>query len=154
MDIFFKINKGFSKLLLENIIDTVMEKVVVFLWSCLPCPVESCRFGDFSQIYDKYLPELKHCLLTSNNKHTDVDKMKFSLVYWSYNDDRKGCWRATKRVMKLGMATHFSRIQQLDEFSSLQRNIFHSSVIIKLIYIMWINYRFHGNIILRRKLKF
>ena len=27
----------------------------------LPCPIESCRFGGFSQIYDKYLPKLKYC---------------------------------------------------------------------------------------------
>ena len=76
----------------------------------LPCPVESCRFGGFSKIYDKYLPELKHCLLTSNNKHTAVNKMKFSWIDWSYNVDRKKCWRATKRVIKLSMATHFARM--------------------------------------------
>ena len=63
-----------------------------------------------------------YCLLTSNNKHTTVDEMKFSWVDWSYNVDRKECWKATKRVMNLSMATHFARMQQLDEFSSLQRN--------------------------------
>ena len=25
----------------------------------LPCPVPSCRFGEFSKMYDNYLPELK-----------------------------------------------------------------------------------------------
>ena len=39
----------------------------------LPCPVPSCRFGGFSKIYDNYVPELKQCLLTNNNKHDAVN---------------------------------------------------------------------------------
>ena len=77
----------------------------------LPCPVESCRFDGFSKIYDKYIPELKHCLVISNNKHSAINKMKFGWVDRLYNADRKECWRATKRVIKLNMATHFARMQ-------------------------------------------
>ena len=60
----------------------------------LPCPVPSCIFGGFSQIYDKYLPELKHCLLTSNNKYDAVDEINFSWIDWAYNVIRNECWRA------------------------------------------------------------
>ena len=88
----------------------------------LPCPAPSCRFGGFSKIYDNYLPELKQILLTSNNKHDAVDKINFSWIDWSYNVNRNDCWRASKRVLKLSIATHFARMQQLDEFPSLQRN--------------------------------
>ena len=105
------INKGFSKTPFGNKFGYGHGKIGSLFFVSLPCPVESCRFGGFSQIYDKYLLELKHCLLTSNNKHTVVDKMTFSLVDWSYNVDRKEFWRATKRVMKLSMATHFARMQ-------------------------------------------
>ena len=65
---------------------------------------------------------MKHCLLTSNNKHDVVDKTNFIWIEWVYNVNRNDCWRASKRVMKLIMATHFARIQQIDEFPSLQRN--------------------------------
>ena len=65
---------------------------------------------------------MKHYLLTSNNKHNAVDEINFSCVDWAYNVNRNACWRAPKRVMKLSMATHFARMQQIDEFSSLQRN--------------------------------
>ena len=88
----------------------------------LPCPVPSCRFGGFSKIYDNYVPELKQCLLTNNNKHDAVNMINFNWIDWSYNVNRNDCWRASKRVMKLCMATHFARMQQLDEFPSLQRN--------------------------------
>ena len=88
----------------------------------LPCPVPSCRFGGFSKIYDKYVPELKHCLLTNNNKHAAVPMMEFKWIDWSYNVNRNDCWRASKRIMKKCMATHFARMQQLDKFPSLQRN--------------------------------
>ena len=88
----------------------------------LPCPVPSCRFGGFSKIYDSYVPELKQCLLTNNNKHDAVNMMNFSWIDWSYNVNRNDCWRASKRVMKKCMATHFARMQQLDEFPNLQRN--------------------------------
>ena len=65
---------------------------------------------------------MKHCLLISNNKADAVDMMNFSWIDWSYNVNRNDCWRASKRVMKLSMATHFARMQQIDEFPSLQRN--------------------------------
>ena len=111
------INKGFSKTPFGKQFGYGHGKSGSIFYVSLPFPVESCRFGGFSQIYDKYLPELKNCLLTSNNKqHTAGDKMKFSWVDWSYNVDRKEYWRATKRVMKLSMATLFARMQQLDDF--------------------------------------
>ena len=48
--------------------------------------------------------------------------MKFSWVDWSYNVDRKECWRATQTNSKLSMVNHFTRMQQVDEYSSHQRN--------------------------------
>ena len=65
---------------------------------------------------------MKHCLLTSNNKHDAIDEMNFSWVDWAYNVNMNECWRASKSVMKLSMNTHFARMQQIDEFPSLQRN--------------------------------
>ena len=38
----------------------------------LPCPIPSCRFGGFSNIFDGYSEDLKYCLLTNKNKHTAV----------------------------------------------------------------------------------
>ena len=48
--------------------------------------------------------------------------MNISWVDQAYNVNRNECWRASKIVMKLCMDTHFARIQQIDEFPSLQRN--------------------------------
>ena len=73
-------NKGFSKTPFGKYFRSGHGQSGSTFNVALPCPVESCRFGEFSQIYDKYLPELKHCLLTSNNKHDDVDEMKCSWV--------------------------------------------------------------------------
>ena len=61
-------------------------------------------------------------MLTNNNKQDAVDNINFKWIDWSYNVNRNDCWRASKRVMKLCMVTHFARMQQLDEFLSLQRN--------------------------------
>ena len=72
------INKGFSKNPFGKHYGYGHEKSSSIFDVSLPCSVESCRFSGVSKIYDKYLPELKHCLLTSNNKYTAVDKMKFS----------------------------------------------------------------------------
>ena len=116
------INKGFSKTPFEKKLGYGHGQSGSIFIVSLPCPVKSCRFGGFSQTYDKYLPELKHCLLTSNNKHDDADEMKFSWVDWSYNVNRNACWRATKRVMKLSMATYSARMKHIDEFPSLQKN--------------------------------
>ena len=65
---------------------------------------------------------MKQCLLTSKSKHDAVDKINFSWIDRSYNVNRNDCWRSSKIVMKLSMATHFARMQQLDKFPSLQRN--------------------------------
>ena len=72
------INKRFSKTPFEKKIGYDYGQSGSISNVSLPCPFESCRFGGFSQIYDKYLPELKYCLLTSNNKHTAIDEMEFS----------------------------------------------------------------------------
>ena len=58
---------------------------------------------------------------TETSPHKYI-KINFIWIDWSYNVNRNDCWRAPKRVMKLSMATHFARMQQLDEFPSLQRN--------------------------------
>ena len=72
------INNGFSKTTFGKHYGYGHENSGSIFDVSLPYPIGSCRFGGFSKIYDKYLPELKHCLLTSNNKYTAVDKMKFS----------------------------------------------------------------------------
>ena len=92
------ISKGFSKTPFEKHYGYGNENSGSIFEVSLPCTIESCRIGGFSKIYDKYLPELKHYSLTSNNKHTAISKMKFSWVDWSYNVDRKECWRATKEL--------------------------------------------------------
>ena len=63
------INKGFSKTPFGKHFGYGHGPCGSIFNVSLPCPVPSCRFGGFSQIYDNYLPKLKHCLLTSNNKH-------------------------------------------------------------------------------------
>ena len=55
----------------------------------LPCPIPSCRFGDFSKIFDDYSDEFKNCLLTSKYKHTTFIKLDFGWVDWSYNVEKK-----------------------------------------------------------------
>ena len=92
------INKGFSKSLFGKYFGYGHGPSSSIFNISLPCPVPSCRFSGFSQIYDNYLPELQHCLLTSNNKHDTVDKINFNWIDWSYNVNRNDFWRASKKL--------------------------------------------------------
>ena len=48
--------------------------------------------------------------------------MNFNWVDWLYNLERKVCGKIKNRIMKKSMATHFARMQYLDQYPFLQRN--------------------------------
>ena len=75
------INKGFSKTSFGIFFGYGHGPSGSIFNVSLPCPVQSCRLGGFSQIYDKYLPELKHYLLTSNNLDTIMPKSNVPKEY-------------------------------------------------------------------------
>ena len=86
----------------------------------LPCSIPSYRFGGFSKTFDDYSDEFKNCLLTSKYKHTTLIKLNFGWVDWSYSIKKKLVWK--KRIIKRTTTTRFARMQQSDEYPSLQRN--------------------------------
>ena len=59
----------------------VMDQVVVFSMFLYLVQFNDVDLVGFSQIYDTYLPELKHCLLTSNNLDTLMPKSNVPKEY-------------------------------------------------------------------------
>ena len=51
--------------------------------------------------------------------------MNYAWPDQKYNLDRRETRNIANRVMKLVLVTHFVRLQQLDEFPTLQRNSVH-----------------------------
>ena len=64
--------------------------------------------------------------MTSKNKHTVVTKINCGWVDSSYNNDRNINGKVAKRVTNNAMATHFAKMQQLDQCPTLQRNSQHN----------------------------
>ena len=80
----------------------------------LKCPVPGCKFGEFAKIYYTYQNVLTERIITNNGNNDAFLVPNCNWVDWNYGERR-----GRKRSMKVAIITHFTKMQQIDEFSAL-----------------------------------
>ena len=68
----------------------------------------------FAKIYDKYRTILTERIITNNGNYDAVFAPNWNWIDWNYGEGR-----GRKRSMKVAIITHFSKLQQIDEFPAL-----------------------------------
>ena len=68
----------------------------------------------FAKIYDKYRTILTERIITNNGNHDAVFAPNWNWIDWNYDEGR-----GIKRSVKVAIITHFSKLQQIDEFPAL-----------------------------------
>ena len=80
----------------------------------LKCPVPGYKFDGFAKFYDQHQTRLTERLITNNGNHDAMLAPSWNWIDWNYGERR-----GRKISIKVAIITHFTKIQQIDEFPAL-----------------------------------